>query len=144
MRPLSKVNFVSSDISKLNEGMRVEHQKFGFGQVVKLEGSAHNPVATIKFDQNGGEEDHAELCQADDCNVNINKRTNDLQEKATDPLWLFHLSAPNGLPFMEPARLDNKMVQQEMVVSVSFSASVYRFNYRLLPVKKIKPFGPCL
>jgi hypothetical protein len=33
--------------------MRVEHQKFGFGNVLKLEGSAHNPVATIKFDQNG-------------------------------------------------------------------------------------------
>jgi DNA helicase-2/ATP-dependent DNA helicase PcrA len=46
-------NFVPSDISKLEEGMRVEHQKFGFGHVVKLEGSAHNPVATIKFDQNG-------------------------------------------------------------------------------------------
>lgn len=46
-------NFVPSDIAKLQEGMRVEHQKFGFGQVVKLEGSAHNPVATIKFDQNG-------------------------------------------------------------------------------------------
>ena len=46
-------NFVPSDVSKLEEGMRVEHQKFGFGHVVKLEGSAHNPVATIKFDQNG-------------------------------------------------------------------------------------------
>ena len=46
-------NFVPSDISKLQEGMRVEHQKFGFGSVVKLEGSAHNPVATIKFDVNG-------------------------------------------------------------------------------------------
>ena len=46
-------NFVPSDISKLEEGMRVEHQKFGFGNVLKLEGSSHNPVATIKFDQNG-------------------------------------------------------------------------------------------
>jgi DNA helicase-2/ATP-dependent DNA helicase PcrA len=46
-------NFVPSDISKLEVGMRVEHQKFGFGNVVKLEGSSHNPVATIKFDQNG-------------------------------------------------------------------------------------------
>ena len=46
-------NFVASDISKLEEGMRVEHQKFGFGNVLKLEGSQHNPVATIKFDQNG-------------------------------------------------------------------------------------------
>lgn len=46
-------DFVASDISTLAEGNKVEHQKFGFGQVVKIEGSAHNPVATIKFDQNG-------------------------------------------------------------------------------------------
>jgi DNA helicase-2/ATP-dependent DNA helicase PcrA len=46
-------NFVPSDPAQLQEGMRVEHQKFGFGEVAKLEGSAHNPVATIKFDQNG-------------------------------------------------------------------------------------------
>jgi DNA helicase-2/ATP-dependent DNA helicase PcrA len=46
-------NFVPSDVSKLEVGMRVEHQKFGFGEVLKLEGSGHNPVATIKFDVNG-------------------------------------------------------------------------------------------
>ena len=46
-------NFVPTDISKLEQGMRVEHQKFGFGEIVKLEGSSHNPVATIKFDNNG-------------------------------------------------------------------------------------------
>lgn len=46
-------NFVASDSAKLQEGMRVEHQKFGFGEIIKLEGSNHNPVATIKFDANG-------------------------------------------------------------------------------------------
>lgn len=46
-------NFVPSDVAQLAEGMRVEHQKFGFGSILKLEGSAHNPVATIRFDQNG-------------------------------------------------------------------------------------------
>ena len=46
-------NFIPSDIAKLEEGMRVEHQKFGFGNVIKLEGSAHNPVATIQFEKNG-------------------------------------------------------------------------------------------
>ena len=46
-------NFVPSDINKLEAGMRVEHQKFGFGEVTKLEGSSHNPVATIMFDVNG-------------------------------------------------------------------------------------------
>jgi DNA helicase II / ATP-dependent DNA helicase PcrA len=46
-------NFEASDTSNLQEGQQVEHQKFGFGIVTKLEGSAHNPVATINFQQNG-------------------------------------------------------------------------------------------
>ncbi|MDB5253027.1 MAG: family ATPase [Flaviaesturariibacter sp.] len=46
-------NFIPSDISTLAVGQKVEHQKFGFGEIVTLEGSAHNPVATIRFDQNG-------------------------------------------------------------------------------------------
>lgn len=46
-------NFTASDTSDLQEGDQVEHQKFGFGNVVKLEGSAHNPIATIHFKQNG-------------------------------------------------------------------------------------------
>ena len=40
---------------------RVEHQKFGFGEVMKMEGSAHNPIATVKFELNGREKNHAEL-----------------------------------------------------------------------------------
>ena len=46
-------DFVASDTSNLQEGQRVEHQKFGFGEVIKMEGSAHNPVATVKFELNG-------------------------------------------------------------------------------------------
>ena len=46
-------NFAPSDITKLEVGMRIEHQKFGFGEVTHLEGSSHNPVATIKFEVNG-------------------------------------------------------------------------------------------
>ncbi len=46
-------DFITSDISKLEVGNRVEHQKFGFGEVIKMEGSAHNPVATIQFEHNG-------------------------------------------------------------------------------------------
>lgn len=46
-------DFVASDTSGLQPGNRVEHQKFGFGEVIKLEGSAHNPIATVKFDLNG-------------------------------------------------------------------------------------------
>ena len=46
-------DFVASDITNLQVGQRVEHQKFGFGEVVKMEGSAHNPIATVKFELNG-------------------------------------------------------------------------------------------
>ncbi len=46
-------DFVASDTAELKEGQKVEHQKFGFGDVLKVEGSAHNPIATIQFDQNG-------------------------------------------------------------------------------------------
>jgi DNA helicase-2/ATP-dependent DNA helicase PcrA len=30
--------------------MRVEHQRFGFGKIVTLEGPANNKIATINFD----------------------------------------------------------------------------------------------
>jgi len=46
-------DFVASDTSNLQVGQKVEHQKFGFGEVTKMEGSAHNPVATVKFEMNG-------------------------------------------------------------------------------------------
>jgi DNA helicase-2/ATP-dependent DNA helicase PcrA len=46
-------DFAPSDTSDLKEGQKVEHQKFGFGEVIKMEGSAHNPIATVKFDVNG-------------------------------------------------------------------------------------------
>jgi DNA helicase-2/ATP-dependent DNA helicase PcrA len=46
-------NFVPSDTSGLQSGQKVEHQKFGFGEVLKMEGSAHNPIATVKFENNG-------------------------------------------------------------------------------------------
>ena len=46
-------DFVASDTSGLQAGQKVEHQRFGFGEVVKMEGSAHNPIATVNFDLNG-------------------------------------------------------------------------------------------
>ena len=45
--------FAPSDTSNLQTGQKVEHQKFGFGEVMKMEGAAHNPVATVKFEHNG-------------------------------------------------------------------------------------------
>ncbi len=46
-------DFVASDTSNLQAGQKVEHQKFGFGQVMKMEGAAHNPIATVLFELNG-------------------------------------------------------------------------------------------
>ena len=45
--------FVPSDISEIVVGKKVEHQKFGFGEVVNIEGASHNPMATILFETNG-------------------------------------------------------------------------------------------
>ncbi|HEY9361650.1 MAG TPA: 3'-5' exonuclease, partial [Chitinophagaceae bacterium] len=47
------IDFTPSDTSHLKAGQKIEHQKFGFGEVMKMEGSAHNPIATVKFDLNG-------------------------------------------------------------------------------------------
>lgn len=46
-------DFVASDTSGLQAGQKVEHPKFGFGEVLKMEGAAHNPIATVKFEKNG-------------------------------------------------------------------------------------------
>ncbi|MEO6454822.1 MAG: 3'-5' exonuclease, partial [Ginsengibacter sp.] len=46
-------DFAPSDTTNLQEGQKVEHQKFGFGEVIKMEGAAHNPIATVKFEHNG-------------------------------------------------------------------------------------------
>lgn len=46
-------NFMPSDTGSLQEGQKVEHQKFGYGTVSKIEGSAQNPIATIHFEVNG-------------------------------------------------------------------------------------------
>ena len=45
--------FTADDTSHLIVGQKVEHQKFGFGEVMKMEGAAHNPIATVKFEFNG-------------------------------------------------------------------------------------------
>jgi DNA helicase-2/ATP-dependent DNA helicase PcrA len=46
-------DFVASDTSTLQPGQKVEHQKFGFGEVIGIEGSAHSPIATVRFQYNG-------------------------------------------------------------------------------------------
>ncbi|MBK6378949.1 MAG: UvrD-helicase domain-containing protein [Chitinophagaceae bacterium] len=46
-------NFEPSNTSNLQVGNKVEHLKFGFGEVMKMEGAAHNPIATVNFELNG-------------------------------------------------------------------------------------------
>jgi DNA helicase-2/ATP-dependent DNA helicase PcrA len=46
-------NFAPSDPQLIRSGQKVEHQKFGYGIIDKMEGAAHNPIATIRFDING-------------------------------------------------------------------------------------------
>ncbi|MCH5683351.1 hypothetical protein LWM68_03095 [Niabella sp. W65] len=46
-------NFVANDVAELAVGQKVEHQKFGFGEIIKMEGASHNPMAIIKFETNG-------------------------------------------------------------------------------------------
>jgi DNA helicase-2/ATP-dependent DNA helicase PcrA len=46
-------NFTVADPSEIAVGQKVEHQKFGFGIIKTIEGSAHNPIANILFDLNG-------------------------------------------------------------------------------------------
>ncbi|MFI5194661.1 MAG: ATP-dependent helicase, partial [Chitinophagales bacterium] len=46
---IPSLDFAPSDTSNLSAGDKVEHQKFGFGEVIRMEGSAHNPVATVNF-----------------------------------------------------------------------------------------------
>ncbi len=50
---IPSVDFTTSDTSNLMAGDKVEHQKFGFGEVVRMEGSAHNPIATVNFKLGG-------------------------------------------------------------------------------------------
>jgi DNA helicase-2/ATP-dependent DNA helicase PcrA len=50
---IPSVDFTPSDTSNLAAGDKVEHQKFGFGEVLSMEGSAHNPIATVNFKLGG-------------------------------------------------------------------------------------------
>ena len=46
-------DFTPSDTRALKEGMKVEHPKFGFGQVIKLDESGADRKAKINFDDFG-------------------------------------------------------------------------------------------
>lgn len=46
-------DFQPSDPEDIEEGMKVEHQKFGFGRIKKIEGGVHNRIASVDFDHAG-------------------------------------------------------------------------------------------
>jgi DNA helicase-2/ATP-dependent DNA helicase PcrA len=48
-------DFVADDPMTMEPGMQVEHQKFGFGKIMTLEGGANNRIATIEFQQGHGQ-----------------------------------------------------------------------------------------
>ena len=50
-RPTS--NFKAAEIDDLQVNMEVEHQRFGLGKIVKIEGAASNKKATVHFPKIG-------------------------------------------------------------------------------------------
>lgn len=42
-------DFVADDVTGMEVGMQVEHQKFGFGKILSMEGGANNKIASIDF-----------------------------------------------------------------------------------------------
>ncbi|XZF12871.1 ATP-dependent helicase [Chitinophagaceae bacterium MMS25-I14] len=47
--------FTPVDAMEMEVGMEVEHQKFGFGKILTLEGGANNRIATIEFKDGHGQ-----------------------------------------------------------------------------------------
>lgn len=46
-------NFEPSDPDAIEVGHRVEHSKFGFGEVKSIDGGTHNRIATVEFEKAG-------------------------------------------------------------------------------------------
>lgn len=46
-------NFIADDAMAMEVGMKVEHQKFGFGNILSLEGGVNNRIAEIDFGSHG-------------------------------------------------------------------------------------------
>ena len=49
----ANVAFTSSDSSSFIEGDKVQHERFGNGVIISIEGEAPNTTATVDFDKNG-------------------------------------------------------------------------------------------
>ena len=51
--PPRNENFIPDSVHKLKEGMKVEHERFGYGKILVLEGDILNMRAIVSFDQSG-------------------------------------------------------------------------------------------
>jgi DNA helicase-2/ATP-dependent DNA helicase PcrA len=51
----ASTDFKPDDPAEMQIGMKVEHMKFGFGQILTLEGGANNRIATIDFGSGHGQ-----------------------------------------------------------------------------------------
>jgi DNA helicase-2/ATP-dependent DNA helicase PcrA len=47
------VTFIGSDSSLFIDGDIVEHERFGRGTIISIEGQPPNTTATVEFDNNG-------------------------------------------------------------------------------------------
>lgn len=48
-------DFKADDAAEMEVGMDIEHQKFGFGNIIALEGGVNNRIATIQFQEAHGQ-----------------------------------------------------------------------------------------
>lgn len=48
-------DFKADDPLEMEKGMEIEHQKFGFGTIISLEGGVNNRIATIQFQEGHGQ-----------------------------------------------------------------------------------------
>ena len=53
MAAVGSTDFVPSNPDRLEEGMRVMHQKFGAGTIISINGAGANKKATVRFDTEG-------------------------------------------------------------------------------------------
>ena len=51
----ASAGFKADNPNSLQEGMKIEHERFGFGKIMTLEGPANNKIATINFEGAAGQ-----------------------------------------------------------------------------------------
>ena len=52
----SSITSINTSQGKLSIGTLIEHQRFGLGKIVKLEGTGENQKATVEFENSGSKQ----------------------------------------------------------------------------------------